>query len=216
MPRIIDLTLPIYHAAPTMPLDPKCAVIVHHTIESMKYNITQLIISTHHGTHLDAPFHFFDDGRTVDKLELNKCVGPAEVLDLTQAGTGYNLTVKDLKPYAARIKRGCRLLLKTNWWRKFPKKAYFSDGPKISPGLARWFAGKKIALLGLETPGVHPVEWENVHRTLLRAQVVVVEGLAHLNKIRKERVFFSAAPLKIRGRDGSPVRAIAIENMEPL
>jgi len=54
MARIIDLTLPIYHGAPTMPWDPKCAVIVHHTIESMKYNITQLIISTHQGTHLDA------------------------------------------------------------------------------------------------------------------------------------------------------------------
>ncbi len=65
MPKVIDLTLPIYQGAPTMPLDPKCAVIVHHTIDSMKYNITQLIISTHHGTHLDAPFHF---STTVERL----------------------------------------------------------------------------------------------------------------------------------------------------
>ena len=79
-----------------MPLDPKCAVIVHHTIESMKYNITQLIISTHHGTHLDAPYHFFNDGLTVDKLDLSKCVGDASVLDFTSVKP-------QAKPYSQRL-----------------------------------------------------------------------------------------------------------------
>lgn len=92
---IIDLTLPIYHGAPTMPLDPKCAVVVHHTIDSMKYNMTQLIISTHQGTHLDAPFHFFDDGIAVDKLDLHKCVGQAKVLDFAQIPAKYSLKPKD-------------------------------------------------------------------------------------------------------------------------
>jgi len=214
MSRIIDLSLPIYHGAPTMPLDPKCAVIVHHTIASMKYNITQLIISTHQGTHLDAPYHFFDDGRTVDKLDLSRCVGPAEVLDFTRAAPGYNLTPRDFKSCQSRIAPGSRILLRTDWWKKFPEGEYFSDGPMISPELARWLVRKKIVMLGLETPGVHPVEWEKVHKIFLKAQIVIIEGLAHLNKLKKERVFFVAAPLKIKGRDGSPVRAIAIEDMK--
>lgn len=213
MPRIIDLSLPIYHGAPTMPLDPKCAVIIHHTVDSMKYNITQLIISTHHGTHLDAPYHFFDDGTTVDKLDLSRCVGPAEVLDFTHIAPKCNLTPRDFKSCESKIVPGSRIVLRTDWWKKFPKKEYFSDGPMISPELARWFVRKKIAMLGLETPGVHRYEWEKVHKIFLKANVVIVEGLAHLNKLKEERVFFIAAPLKLKGRDGSPVRAVAIEDI---
>ncbi len=216
MSKIIDLTLPLYHGMPGMPLDPKFAVIVHHTIESMKYNITQLMTSTHQGTHLDAPFHFFNKGKTVDRLDLRKCVGPAEVLDFTHIKPKYSLTPKDFKRYESRITKGCRILLRTNWWRKFPKKEYISDGPMISPELANWLVKKKIAMLGLETPGVHPVEWEKVHKTLLKAEIVIVEGLAYLDKLKKDRVFFIAAPLKIKGRDGSPVRAIAIENAKGI
>ena len=77
-----------------------------------------------------------------------------------------------------------------------------------------WLARKKIAMIGLETPGVHPVEWEKVHKILLGAEIVVVEGLAYLDKLKNNSVFFIAAPLKIKGRDGSPIRAMAIENMK--
>ncbi len=197
-----------------MPLDPKCAVIVHHTIESMKYNITQLVISTHHGTHLDAPYHFFCDGITVDKLDLHKCVGDAHVLDLTRVPPRYSLKPRDLEPFESRINPDSRIMLRTDWWRRFPRKEYFSDGPMISPELARWLAKKRIAMLGLETPGVHPIEWEKVHKILLGAEIVVVEGLAYLNRIKKENVFFVAAPLKLKGRDGSPIRAMAIEDIQ--
>jgi len=213
MARIVDLTLPIYHGAPTMPLDPKCAVIVHHTIDSMKYNITQLILSSHQGTHLDAPYHFFDNGRTVDKLDLKKCVGDAEVLDFSRIKPKFNLTPKDFEPYESKINAGARLLLRTDWWRNFSEKEYFSDGPMISPELAEWLTRKKIYMLGLETPAVNPNNWEKVHKTLLKADIVIVEGLAYLNKLKQEKVFFIGLPLRIKGRDGSPIRAIAIENM---
>ncbi len=213
MANIIDLSVPIYHGGLTMPLDPKCAVIVHHTIDTMKYNITQLIISTHYGTHLDAPFHFFDKGKTVDELDLSKCVGPAVVLDFPGLPRRYSMSVKDFAKYEQKVQKNARLILRTGWSKHFPKKEYLSEGPMISPELARWLAKKKIAMLGLETPGVHPVEWEKVHKILLKAEIVIVEGLANLNKIKKENIFFIAAPLKIKGRDGSPVRAMAIEDM---
>ena len=68
-------------------------------------------------------------------------------------------------------------------------------------------------MLGRETPGLHPEKWEQVHKILLKAEIVIVEGLAHLNKLKRDRVFFIAAPLKIKGRDGSPVRAMAVEGL---
>ena len=107
MARIIDLTLPIYHGCRECRSTRNVAVIVHHTIDSMKYNITQLSLSTHQGTHLDAPFHFFNKGISVDKLDLSKCAGPAEIFDLTGLKAKYSLTPADLKPYQAKIKQGC-------------------------------------------------------------------------------------------------------------
>ena len=69
MLRLVDLSLDIYDKAPTFWPDPKTAVLPHLKIENLNYNITQLIMSTHLGTHLDAPYHFFDDGLTVENLE---------------------------------------------------------------------------------------------------------------------------------------------------
>ena len=194
-----------------MPLDPKCTIVVHHTIESMQYNISQLIMSTHQGTHVDAPFHFFGSGRTVDRLDLRKCIGVAHVVDLSKAGPRYVLKPRDMDSCRHAIGKGSHIIIRTDWWKRFPSREYFSDGPMISPELALWFAKRSIAMLGVETPGVHPDQWEKVHKILLGKEIAIVEGLAFLNKLRRDTVFFIAAPLKIRGRDGSPVRAIAIE-----
>lgn len=211
MQRFVDLSLSIYHQAPTFTPDPKCGILVHHTIATMGYNITQLVMSTHQGTHLDAPFHFFDKGQTVDKIPLKKCVGKALVINLSHKKAKEEIRISDLRPYAKKITKGSKLLLRTDWDKNFPKPKFFSDQPAITKELAKWLAKKEIDLLGIETPGVHPVDYEIVHKTLLSKGVVIVEALSNLRKLKKKEVFFIALPLKIRGRDGSPVRAIAIE-----
>jgi kynurenine formamidase len=209
--RVVDLSLEIYHQAPTFSPDPKCGILVHHTIKSMGYNITQLIMSTHQGTHLDAPFHFFDKGRTVDKLDLNKCVGDALVIDLSRKKAKDEIGIEDLKPYANKIIKGAKILLRTDWDKIYPKGEYFSDQPVITVELSKWLAKKEIDLLGLETPTVHPKDYALIHKTLLEKEIIIVEALAQLRELTQQEVFFAAVPLKIRGRDGSPVRAFAIE-----
>ncbi|MBI4244304.1 MAG: cyclase family protein [Planctomycetes bacterium] len=209
--RIVDLSLEIYHQAPTFSLDPKCSILVHHTIESMGYNITQLIMSSHQGTHLDAPFHFFNEGCTVDRIDLNKCVGNAIIIDLSHKRAKDEIKIEDIKLYEKKIIKGAKVLLRTDWDKNFPKKEFFSDQPVITIELARWLAKREIDLIGLETPGVHPTDYEVIHKTLLEKEIVVVEALANLRELTKEEVFFVAVPLKIKDRDGSPVRAFAIE-----
>ena len=93
----------------------------------------------------------------------------------------------------------------------YPQKEYFSAQPVITPELAAWLAENEISLLGLETPGVHPQEYEKVHKLLLEKEIVVVEALTNLKQLTQKEVFFMAAPLKFKGRDGSPVRALAME-----
>jgi len=208
--NIVDLSLDIYHAAPTFPLDPKCAVIVHHTVDSMGYNISQLVMSTHQGTHLDAPFHFLDDGKTVEQLDLNKCIGDALLVDLSHKKPKEAITIEDFASAAHRIGEGTRLIYRTDWFRQYPQKHYFSDFPYMTIELAEWLAERKIAMIGMDVPTPNPTDFDPVHKILLKAEIVIVEGLANLGDIGADEFFFMAAPLRIKGRDGSPVRALAI------
>jgi len=210
MGKIIDLSMDIYHAAPTFAFDPKCAVIVHNTIDSIGYNMTQLSMSTHQGTHLDAPFHFLDDGKTVEQLDLTKCIGDALLVDLSRKRPKEAITVADFAAYKDRIGEGTRLIYRTDWNEQYPHKHYFSDFPYMTIELAEWLAERRIAMIGMDVPTPNPTDYGPVHKILLRAEIVIVEGLANLKEVGQGSFFFMAAPLRIKGRDGSPVRALAM------
>jgi kynurenine formamidase len=213
MSRIVDLSLDIYDRAPTFWPDPKTAVIEHLKIANLKYNITQLIMSTHLGTHLDAPFHFFDHGRTVEKIDPGRGFGPAWVLDFSGKGPKAEITRDDLARHERKITKGARIILRTGWDKVFPEERYFTDYPGLPPDACAYLAGRGIACLALDMPSVYGPNYVAVHHALLGAEVLVVEGLAHLESLASDRVFFVALPLRIRGRDGSPCRAIAVDGM---
>ena len=82
MPKLIDLSHPLAHGQLNFPFDPKISVLVHNTIASIGYNMTQISMATHQGTHLDVPYHFYDDGKTVDQMPLDRFYGPAALVDL--------------------------------------------------------------------------------------------------------------------------------------
>lgn len=208
--RIIDLSLPISN-------DLRGAeVATKKTRAEHGWNATTLTLYSHCGTHMDAPRHFVDDGTPLDQMSLNACCGPAKVLDLTPVEPRELLSVERLAPWADTIAPGDRLLLRTDWHRRAGTDAYRNELPRISIELARWLVEKRISLLGVEPPSVADVnnvaELTEVHQALLGAGITIVEGLAHLDEIRCEQVEFVALPLRITDGDGSPVRAIAIEN----
>lgn len=211
--QLIDLSLDIYHGAPTFAWDPKCSVVVHNTTDSIGYNITQLSMSTHQGTHLDAPFHFLDDGRTVDQLRLQECVGRAILVDLSHKQPKEPIGIEDFAPCADRIGKGCKVVYRTDWYKQFPQKHYFSDFPYMTIELAQWLAERQIGLIGMDVPTPNPTDYDPVHKILLGADMVIVEGLARLDDIPGDEFFFVGAPMKITGRDGSPIRAFAITGL---
>lgn len=208
--KIIDLSMDIYHEAPTFAFDPKCSVVIHNTVESIGYNITQISMSTHQGTHLDAPYHFIDNGMTVDKIPLETMVGKAFKIDMSHKNPKEPLTVNDFLPYESKIVKGTRIVYQTGWDKTFPDKSYFSDFPYLTKELADWFVKKEIALLGMDTPTPNPNDWMYIHHSLLGKEIIIVEGLANLEKIEEDEFTLIALPLKISGRDGSPVRAVGI------
>ena len=213
MARIVDLSLDIYDRAPTFWPDPKTAVMEHLKIENLKYNITQLVISTHLGTHIDAPYHFFDDGRTVDKLDLTKGFGPARVLDFTEKGAGDIISRDEIEKHSGKIIEGARIIVHTGWDKVFPTDRYFTECPGISPEACDYMIERRIACLAMDMPTVYVPDFVYVHRALLGAEILIVEGLTNLDGLVGDHVFFIALPLRVKGRDGSPCRAIAVDGL---
>jgi len=210
--RIVDLSLPVYSEMPVYPGDPKVFFMKYSSIDKNGYNLTQILLGTHTGTHLDVPLHFVSGGDSVDKVPVERFMGEAYVIDLSYKKAEEDIKPEDLIPYEDKISPGSKLLLRTDWYKVLPDRRYFKEQPRISYELALWLVEKKVSLLGLETPTINPVDNKKLHQTLLSGGIIVVEALAHLDELKRDKVFFIALPLKIVNGDGSPVRAVAIED----
>ena len=207
--RLVDLSHPLVDRAPAFPNDPKLAVIEFGRIATHQYNITQLVMGTHQGTHLDAMFHFFDDGRTLDQMPLDWFYGPARRLQIPKPPDG-EITREDLEPYEKFLTPDAKILLSTGWETHFGTQKFFEHFPSLTLDAARYLASRRIRLLGMDipTPGK---QWLELHHILLAkdVEIVVVESLANLDALPNEFIFIGF-PLNIKGRDGSPIRAVAL------
>jgi kynurenine formamidase len=210
MSKIIDLTLTV---------SPKLRGVEFEqftTVAKEGWNSRKLHLYSHSGTHMDAPLHFGVSDETIDQISLDDCLGPAWVVDLTRLAPKALITVADLGPVAEKIKPGDRLLLKSGWCRHIDDPKYYRDNfPRISEDLARWLVARQLRLLGVEPPSIADVndlkEVTLIHQILLGGRIIIVEGLANLEALTQDRVWFCAAPLRIEGGDGAPCRAFAIE-----
>ncbi|TWU40723.1 cyclase family protein [Novipirellula artificiosorum] len=207
--RIIDLSLPIDSDMPGVRLSPA------KRIATDGWNATTMELYSHCGTHMDAPCHFLPEGRHIDAQDLSVALGPARVVNLTPTQPKQLLQVEDFAAVDDEVTPGCRLLLRTDWSKRYGSPEYRNDLPRISKSLADWLVQRQVALLGVEPPSVADVnnmdEVTEIHQILFRGNVLIVEGLTNLDQISQDIVDFIALPLKVVGGDGTPVRAVAIE-----
>jgi arylformamidase len=213
MSRLIDLSHPLEHGQLNFPFDPKISVVVHNTIASIGYNMTEISMATHQGTHLDVPYHFYDGGKSVDQVPLDRFYGPASLVDLAPGSAlpaKTPITLEMLQPHADKFQPGAKVIYRTGWDRTFGTPECFSEFPTLTLEAARWIAQRQIGLLGMDTL-TPSTDWKEVHLTLLGpgVEIVIVEGLTNLDKL-PERFTFVGFPLNIKGRDGSPIRAVAV------
>lgn len=207
--HVIDLSLPVNNEMPGVEIS------TAKRLEVEGWNATTLNLYSHCGTHMDAPCHFLPGGASLDQQDLNVCVGPATIVNLAPVESRQLIEVDDLGSLADSVQAGARLLFRTDWHKRYGTPAYRDELPRISLQLAEWLVSKEVGLIGVEPPSVADVnnkrELTEVHQTLFRGNVVIVEGLANLDQIRAAVIQFIALPMKISGGDGSPTRAIAIE-----
>ena len=194
--KIYDISQEVF-SSKIYPNDPKPEKSVLSSMEKGdSYNLTAFSMCAHNGTHIDAPFHFIKDGKTVDSIDLEAVVGMAYVVE--HHGI---VSFDDARKIIANAKdqdleASKRILIK---------------GPaEVSKEAAQVFATSKILLLGNESQTVGPEDAPmEVHNILLGANVILLEGI-RLNEVSEGVYFLNAAPLNLSGSDGSPCRAILI------
>ena len=151
--------------------------------------ITALNLSVHNGTHVDAPCHFIENGKTIDQVELSKFVGDAKVV--TVSGL---LTASDVDGLMVDQ----------------PKKILLKGEMDLSTEAATAFVRHGVELIGVESQSIGPIATPKpVHMILLGAEIVALEGL-NLQEVPDGTYFLNAAPLNLAGADGAPCRAILI------
>lgn len=193
--RIIDITLPLGPDTPVYPGDPPVEVTrLREAGAGDQYALSRLTLGSHSGTHVDPPAHFLPGGATVDALPLAPLLGPALVVDVA---VGRPVLAQDLAPYLPAE----RLLLRTG-------------GMPLTPAAARAVVAAGVRLVGVDGLSVAPAEAPGeVHRILLEAGVVIVEGLA-LAAVAPGAYTLVCLPLKVQGGDGAPARAVLIADAD--
>lgn len=208
--KIIDLSHDITHQMAVFPADPAVGVLKHHNYQN-GYFVSQVIFGTHTGTHIDVPIHKIKGGKPVDQVPIDRFLGKAYVMDLTGLKPLEEMTRKHLEPFADKLKGVKAVIIKTGWGEHFGKDDFFTSFPGISEEAVEWFIEHGVSLVALESPSVNAVKHAEIHTLLLQNDIYIVESLANVGSITKEYVELFAVPLKLKGLDGSPVRAFAIE-----
>ena len=184
----------------------------YKTIDKDGRSLQEIRFSNHVGTHMDAPSHFVPGGKTVDALEMERLMGSAAILDFTFKGKGDRITMDDLRKFKDIIREKSRILLKTGWDRKFYRDDYFDSFPCLTLEAADYLASRRIGLLGMDTPSPGPLgsEGDTIHKTLLSADIIILESLKDLVKVDRAECELIAFPLPLAGCSGAPCMAAAI------
>lgn len=179
-----------------------------------------LNLESHIGTHVEAPSHYIParygkPGKDVSQMPLEKFMGEAVFVDLSSSMRKQKIQPQDIK---VEIKKGDIVLIGNSPFTD-------ADRPQLSHEFIKWLVNKEIKMVGVDDsvrPGPRPPEGGNArtleemvdHDLFLTNEIPIIEQLANLDRLKKNRFFFIGFPLNIEGLDSSPIRAIAIEDFQ--
>ena len=205
--KIYDISMGISEDMPIYKnkLEKKPKISVTRTLKEGA-NESKLDIFVHTGSHVDAPYHIFKNGKKVDEMDLGKFMGNAIVLDFTKVQDA--ITKNHFQKSKNKVQKNDIVLLKT---KNKPDRKFNFNFTYLDNSGAEFLAAKKIKAVGIDSLGIernqpgHPT-----HNILLEKNIPIFEGL-DLSKVKQGRYFFHGLPLKIKNGDASPVRAVLIK-----
>lgn len=204
--KIYDISLPIQNHMLVWPGDPGVSITVKTTVKNDGVRTSWFSFGSHTATHIDAPNHFLEKATGIDKIAIDKMIGPCMVVDLTNLDHN-EIMVSDLPREA--IKKSGRILFKTGNFVYLHKKVFPQQYISLSLETAEYLVQRGVVLVGIDFLGIekrknpgHPV-----HKALLSRGIVLVEGL-DLSNVPAGMYTLVCLPIKVVDADGAPVRAI--------
>ena len=209
---IIDLSQSINSNIKLFPGSPNVYFLKWAKYSIDGYDSEAIFLSTHTGTHIDAPSHFIEKAEPIDNLDVNRFFMENVHLLKILKSANQLISVEDIVNSGIDIKENDSIVFATGWEYNYNSDNYIHANPGLSLEAANYLSSKKINALAIDGPsidsGINPDF--SVHKVLLKNNIIIIENLCNLAQINIKNFKLIAIPLKLHGASGSPVRALAI------
>lgn len=218
--QIIDITHKLFNKMPVYPGLPEFKMLKFGNIESNGANSTLLSLLTHHGTHMDAPYHILGSGKFIEDFDINYVMTKCLILNLTNKKPGDQIIVEDIVKYESMINNFDSLIFDTGWSsRRDDKNVYNKNWIGISKSLSRLLPRYNLKLIGIDGLSIAPPPYTcdlsdivSIHKNILENNIFIIEELNLASLYFKGADYIAgkliATPLKLNESDGSPIRAL--------
>ncbi len=209
--RIIDISLPLSPDLPVWPGDPAVSVdAVSRVSAGDVANVSSIACSSHTGTHVDAPWHFVDNGAKLDEVPLDRWIGPCVVVDVPPDAKRIEPRHLDAAALPPDIERVLFRTSNSTLWR-VGRREFHKEYVALAPEAARWVVNRGVRLVGIDYLSIEAYDDEahETHRTLLGNGVSILEGL-DLDRVQAGPYTLICLPLRLTVGDGAPARAILV------
>ncbi len=218
--NIVDLTHPIENNMPKFFADWHVSAKLETLgkISEVGRKTSVISFGSHTGTHMDAASHFIEGGQTINQIPLEKLIGTVKIIDFSHLPFRHCIVANDLNG----IEFSPRMIFCFNWARFWKTNQFYKDYPYWSKAAAQVLIDNGVNVMGMDTPSpdnsstpMHSIDDSQIHKMLLGAGVTLIEYLANLDTVDKNKVWtLCALPLPFEEGDGSPVRACLFSNKE--
>lgn len=168
-------------------------------------NVSRITLSTHFGAHADAPLHYANDGASIDEVALDAYIGPCTVVHVI--GARHVLTAETLSARVGARTLNPRTLIR--YYEAAPQEAWDLGFPALSPDAVHWLADRGVILIGVDAQSIDPQDSKlmDAHHAVRARDMRILEGLV-LDRVDEGDYELIALPLKLKGLDAAPVRAV--------
>jgi len=215
--KVYDLSQPTFHNAPQWPEYEPTVVNLRYTIAFNGFNAERLELTTHSGTHMDVPFHFIQDGATIDRMPLEHLMGPMTILDLTGKEPESVISIADLERFGETVAADEIVLIKTGWGlKRASSEEYLKKWPYLDQSAAEYLVSRNVRGVGtdgLSIGGIGDYARSRApHIPLLKAGKFIIEDMRIPDDLAtNKRYFLCAFPILLKGAGAAWVRPVAWE-----
>ncbi len=199
---IIDLSVLLDESTPVYPGDPKLQIEIAATFENSGNLGHCLSMGTHAGTHIDAPAHKIQDGRTLDTFSVDSFTGNGRCIAISDRTFDLETIMK------ADILEGDIVMFNTGMSRHFHEPAYSEDFPVMSEEIAQYLVKCKVKMVGVDTCSIDNEPNFPIHKILFENDILIIENLTNLERLEGLESVIYALPIRL-DLDGAPARVIA-------